>query len=592
MADGSAAPIAADGCATEDGLDVVYFAGCGGSSEAYKIALGKHPDVALNHNEIAIGVHMANCPDTEHFVADVFDVDPTVIRPGVKWRSFWASPDCRHFSKAKGSAPVSPRIRGLAWVVIKVAKLLGSNRPDVIFLENVEEFRDWGPLKPPDEQGRRLPDPARKGATFRLWVRRLEQCGYTVEWRVESAADSGVPTIRRRLFLIARCDGMPIVWEGPTHAPRKIAAAKGLKPYERAADCIDFTRPCPSIFATQEELKAAGIKAKRPLEEATLRRIAKGVERYVIGAAEPFVGQIANWSRDSLHSAGEPLRTVTAYPKGGSFAVVAPHITKFRAGAVGHDMRDPLATVTANSFEKRPGGAVPLGVAAAMLTKFSENSIGHLPDEPLHTVMAGAPRHGLVSAFLEQANTGLIGRAAVEPVSTIVSKSCTQRVIAAALSHAYTSNTAGGMGDPREPAKTITAGGNHHYLLELPMRRPFSPHGDELRAFLVKYYGAAEAADIADPLHSVTSRARFGLVMVAGEVFQISDIGMRMLWPDELKAAQGFPKHYVTGWSAIHGPITKTSETMLIGNSVSPKHGAKHIRANLAGGAWKWRVAA
>ncbi|ATC34634.1 DNA cytosine methyltransferase [Caulobacter vibrioides] len=411
-------------------IDVVYFAGAGGSSEAYRLALGRHPDVALNHNAVAIGVHMFNCPETEHFIADVFDIDPTVIRPGVKWRSFWASPDCRHFSKAKGSAPVSPRVRGLAWVVVKVAKLLGDLAPDVIFLENVEEFVDWGPLLPPDDKGVQRPDPARKGETFGLWCKRLRQCGYVVEYKVDwIAADFGAPTTRKRLILIARRDGQPIVWPEPTHAPRKVAKSKGLKPYVPAADCIDFSLPCPSIFLTQAECRERGIRAKRPLEEATLARIAKGVMRYVIASGDPFIVPIQNWSHERVHDIDDPLRTITAYPRGGAFALVQPEmaagpfvtpLTHHGEGRV-YDPQDPLRTVTAAHRGElalvQPtlmGGAIvgcgsragqspprglddPLGtvigkadrcLTAAYLTKFSENSIGEDPGEPLHTVMA------------------------------------------------------------------------------------------------------------------------------------------------------------------------------------------------------------
>lgn len=560
-------------------LDVVYFAGAGGSSEAYKMALGKHPDVALNHNATALAVHQVNFPDTEHYVADVFDVDPRHIRPGVKWRSFWASPDCRHFSKAKGSAPVSPRVRGLAWVVVKVAKLLGDAKPDVIFLENVEEFQDWAPLIP-REDGQLIPDPAKKGQTFRLWVRRLEQCGYRVEWRELIAADYGAPTIRKRLFVIARCDGHPIVWPDITHAPRKVAASKGLKPYVPAADIIDFTLPCPSIFLTPDQVKEQGLRCKRPLQDATLQRIAKGTLRYVIGAAEPFIVPVTHRGDDRVHPIHEPLRTITTASRG-EFALVSPVMigaaygdNRPGAGLRAWSPEDPLRTVTSS-------GAGGFNLASLFLTKFSENSTGHLPDEPMHTIMAGATRHGVVAAFMEQANTGMVGHDMRAPVSTIVGRGTTQRLVTAHLDHAYGSNKAAGGGDPRDAVKAVTAQGNHHYVLQQQLRQPFAAHGEELRAFLVKYYGEATGQDLADPLHSVTSRARFGLVMVGGQLWQIGDIGMRMLTPDELKAAQGFPKSYITGWDAFGRKVSKTDETLLIGNSVSPINGAAIIAANL-----------
>ncbi|WP_198004276.1 DNA cytosine methyltransferase [Brevundimonas sp. BAL3] len=568
-------------------LDVVYFAGAGGSSEAYKMALGKHPDVALNHNATALAVHQVNFPDTEHYVADVFDVDPRHIRPGVKWRSFWASPDCRHFSKAKGSAPVSPRVRGLAWVVVKVAKLLGDAKPDVIFLENVEEFQDWAPLIP-REDGQLIPDPAKKGQTFRLWVRRLEQCGYRVEWRELIAADYGAPTIRKRLFVIARSDGHPIVWPDITHAPRKIAASKGLKPYVPAADIIDFTLPCPSIFLTPDQVKEQGLRCKRPLQDATLQRIAKGTLRYVIGAAEPFIVPLTHRGEgDRSRSLDEPLPTVTGAHRG-EMAIVTPFLTEIANSSRRrvNSMEDPLGTITA--YPK--GGS--FAQASIFLTKFSENSTGHLPDEPMHTIMAGATRHGLVAAFMEQANTGMVGHDMRSPVSTIVGRGTTQRVVTAHLDHAYGSNHAAGAGDPRDAMKSVTAQGGHHAVVQHELRQPFASHGAELRAFLVKYYGEATGQDLADPLHSVTSRARFGLVMVGGHLWQIGDIGMRMLTPNELKAAQGFPKSYITGWDAFGRKVSKTDETLLIGNSVSPINGAAIIAANLPPSRAPQRVAA
>lgn len=571
-------------------MDVVYFAGVGGSSDAYEIALGQGPHIALNHKDVAIGIHMANHPRTEHLIADVFDYDPRVLRPGVKWRSFWASPDCRHFSKAKGSAPVSPRVRGLCWIVIKVAKLLGDLAPDVIFVENVGEFVTYGPLLPPDEEGRQYPDPKHLGRSFRTFVKRLRQCGYTVEWTVDwVAADYGAATTRQRFLLIARRDGKPIVWPQPWRAHRKKAKASGLRPYVPVADEIDFSLPCPSIFLTQDECKARGINARRPLKPATMARIAKGVQRYVLEAAEPFIVPIQNWSHERVHSTQDPLRTITANPRGGAFALVQPelmggavvgcgsragqsppralddplgtvigkadrclvgaHLTRFQTGSVGSDMADPCPTITANSYHKRPGGCAPLGV---------------------------------VGVYMEQANTGSVGRTCDDPLSTVVQKGCTQRLVAAHLDYAYGSNDAAGAGDPRDPAKAVTASGNHHFLVQHELAMAFAPHGEELRAFLIKYYGSAVGQDLGDPLHCATTRARYGLVLVRGQLMQITDIGMRMLTPKELAGAQGFSKGYRTGWNALTGKrVSVADEVAGIGNSVSPKGAAPFIAANL-----------
>jgi DNA (cytosine-5)-methyltransferase 1 len=674
MADGSVLVAAANDAPVRP-IDVVYFAGAGGSSEAYRLALGRHPDVALNHNAVAIGVHMFNCPETEHFIADVFDIDPRVIRPGVKWRSFWASPDCRHFSKAKGSAPVSPRVRGLAWVVVKVAKLLGDLAPDVIFLENVEEFVDWGPLLAPDEKGVQRPDPARKGETFGLWCKRLRQCGYVVEYKVDwIAADYGAPTTRKRLLLIARRDGQPIVWPQPTHAPRKVAKSKGLHPYEAAADCIDFSLPCPSIFLTQEECRAMGIRAKRPLEPATMARIAKGVYRYVIASGDPFIVPLTHHGDPRAYDLNDPFRTVTAAHRG-ELALVQPQLaggaivgcgsragqspprgldeplgtvigkadrcltaayltkfsensigedpgeplhtvmagaprhglvtqflTKFRTGATGSDLKDPMPTVTANSYNVRPGGSAPLGVVSACLVPSYGERDGQEPrcrgvEEPYPTVVPTGNGGRLVTAFMEQANTDMVGRDMREPVSTIVGKGCTQRVVTAHLDYPYGSNVGAAAGDAREPLKTVTAGGSHHFLVEEEVSPVGSPISDRLSAFLVKYYGSEVGQDLRDPLHCVTTRARFGLVVVRGELMQITDIGMRMLTPRELAAAQGFPKAYRTDRRIDFAtgkvePVTKTDETRLIGNSVSPIAAAPFIRANLPPEAQGVRVVA
>lgn len=537
MADGSAAPfVLASSPVPAQGIGVVYFAGTGGSSEAARLALGRSPDVALNHKWQAIGVHKANHPETEHFISDVFDIDPRCVRPGQKWHWFWASPDCRDFSKAKGAAPVSPRVRGLCWIVIKVAKLLGDLAPDVIFVENVEEFVEYGPLLPPDEHGRQYRDPKHKGRSFRTFVKRLRQCGYVVEWRADwVAGEFGAATTRKRFILIARRDGKPIVWPQAWFAPRRKARAAGLRPYRPVADHIDFGRKCPSIFLTREQCREQGIKAKRPLAEATMARIAKGVERYVIAAAEPFIVPIQNWSHDRVHSVSDPARTITAFPRGGAFALVQPevtamaaHMTRFQTGSVGSDMRDAAPTITANSFHKRPGGCAPLGLVTAQL----------------------APG----------------------------------RLVAAHMDVPYGSNLdrAGG-GDLADPIGSISAGGNHHFLVQSELMLPFAQHGQELRAFLTKYYGTGAVGQaLGDPMHCASTRARFGLVVVQGHLMQITDIGLRMLDADELAGAQGFPAGYRTGWNALtNEQVTQAEEIGGIGNSVSPKGAAPFIAANV-----------
>jgi DNA (cytosine-5)-methyltransferase 1 len=278
-------------------LVIDLFAGGGGASTGIELALGRHVDIAVNHDAQAVNLHQANHPQTRHFVSDVFEVDPIAVTEGRPVGLLWASPDCKHFSKAKGGKPVSKRVRGLAWVVVKWAKL---TKPRQIYLENVEEFKTWGPLA---VDGR--PCPERKGRTFQTWKRQLENLGYVVEHRELRACDYGAPTIRKRLYLIARCDGEPIVWPEPTHE-------KGLKPYRTAAECIDWSLACPSIF-----------ERVRPLAEATQRRIAHGVKRYVIDAAKPFIVPVTHQGDWRVHSIDDPLRTITTARRG-ELALASP----------------------------------------------------------------------------------------------------------------------------------------------------------------------------------------------------------------------------------------------------------------------------
>lgn len=285
-------------------LIIDNFAGAGGASLGIEAAMGRCVDVAINHSPKAVKAHSINHPHTRHLCEDVWDVDPARLIAEYAGRRVglaWFSPDCKHFSKAKGSKPLSKKIRGLAWVVIKWAKAV---RPKVIILENVEEFVTWGPL---DADGRVIP--GKKGQTFLRWVAMLRGLGYEVEHRELVAANYGVPTTRKRFFCIARCDGHPVRWPKRTHAPRNKAAALGKKPWRSAAECIDWSRPCPSIFLSREQ--AREIKVKRPLADATMRRIARGLVRYVIDADEPFIVTCNHAGSGGLRSAGEPVRTVT-----------------------------------------------------------------------------------------------------------------------------------------------------------------------------------------------------------------------------------------------------------------------------------------
>ncbi len=721
-------------------LIIDNFAGGGGTSTGLEAAFGRPVDIAINHDPEALAMHAINHPHTRHLCESVWDVDPIKVTNNQPVALVWLSPDCKHFSKAKGGKPVEKKIRGLAWVTLRWA---AKCKPRVIMLENVEEFKTWGPLirvasqevdqcGNPFEKVTWLPDPKKKGQTFDSFVRQLRGHGYTVEYRELRASDYNTPTIRKRFFLVARRDGLPIKWPEATNAaPTSPAVIAGkLAPWRTAAECIDWSIPCPSIF-----------ERKRPLADATMRRIAKGIMRYVVDSAAPFIvgqggpiysgkpvsadqpfgtmttenhravvvpsivpvthqgadrsesvhepfrtitgaqrgekalatatmvqvgygerdGQApraldvqkplgtvvgankaalvtaflnehANAANQRVMSVDEPLRTICAQVKGGHFSAVsatlvgvggragesrprgageptatitakgdtalvtavlvdaahgevspsgvkrwgqgsksveAPlntvtasggnqalavaHITKFRTGATGSEMIDPLPTITAGPKENPAGAPHALGIVTAhieaMYSQKGEESRGQDADDPLKTVTASA-RHALMTSSLVK----LRG----------------------------TSSTAG----VDEPLHTISAGGQHHA---------------EVRAFLLKYYGTDQDPRLDEPLHTVTTKDRYGLVTIEGVDYQIVDIGLRMLEPAELYRAQGFPADYVIkeipdpavlfkdGEQAAGDPLllprvtlTKSAQVRMCGNSVAPPMAEALIRANFA----------
>lgn len=563
-------------------LIVDCFAGGGGASEGIRQALGRGPDVAINHDAEAIALHQANHPETLHLHSNVWQVDPDDI-----WRRFrrpvgllWASPDCKHFSKAKGGRPVKRSVRDLAWTVVLWARRA---RPGIIVVENVEEFADWGPLAD-DGRGGWRPCPDRRGDTFRQWVAELERLGYRVEWRMLRGCEYGAPTVRRRLFLIARCDGLPIVWPTPTYgAPDDPAVAEGrLRPWRTAAEILDWSLPCPSIFLTREEGRAVG--ANRPLSPKTLARIARGVQRYVLDAVRPFIVPITHGGGEGrTHDLAEPLRTITTANRG-ELALVAPSLATVGYGeAEGQaprapNLAAPLGTVVAGGVKhalvaahlashygaeggralaaNRPlptvtARATQTQVVAAHLGVPYGHSMGAAADGPAATVTTRG-KAALVAAFLAQHNTGLVGHGARKPVSTIVGKGCTQAVVGAHLTACHGASSGG-------------------------------PSGGCVAAFLQKYYGTGgQGQDAADPLHTVPTRDRFGLVTVTveGVPLAIVDIGMRMLTPRELYRAQGFPDAYAIDRGADGGPLTKTAQIRMAGNSVCPPLAAAIVAAN------------
>ena len=533
------------------------FAGGGGASTGIEIAIGRSVDIAINHDPAAIAMHRANHPTTEHYTEDVWKVEPVEACAGRPVALAWFSPDCKHHSKAKGGKPVSKKIRGLAWVAVKWAKAV---KPRVIMLENVEEFQDWGRL---DEKNR--PDPRYKGETFRRFVGQLEKLGYHVEYRLLRACDYGAPTIRKRFFLIARCDGQKIVWPEPTHAaPDSIEVRMGSKkPWVPVSEVLDFSLPCPSIFASSEEImEQYGIRAVRPLSENTMKRIARGLMKFVVNNPKPFIVQV-NHSGDQFRGQDidDPLDTITA--KHGT-GVVAPVLMRNNENAVGSDAREPIGTITT--------GGHHMLIAPSMIQYHSEQSEdvrGQTVDKPILTVDS-SNRYGLVEPFLIQ--TGYGEREGQKPrvldmdkpLGTVVAQS-NKFAMAAAFVTQFNNNCDGQSMDA--PLNTMTAKSNHF---------------GEVNAFLVKYYGSGDNAVSCElPAPTITAKDRMGLVTVHGEDYKIVDIGLRMLTPRELFDAQGFPPDYIIDVDADGKPYPKSEQVARCGNAVCPPIPTALVRANL-----------
>jgi DNA (cytosine-5)-methyltransferase 1 len=516
-------------------LIVDNFAGGGGASTGIEAALGRPVDIAINHDPAAIAMHTVNHPHTRHLCESVWDVDPRHACGGRPVGLAWFSPDCKHFSKAKGGRPVEKSIRGLAWVAVRWAKTV---KPRVIILENVEEFQTWGPLV--DDR----PCPDRKGETFRNWKNALQRLGYQIEHRELRACDYGAPTTRKRLFVIARCDGAPILWPEPTHGPK----GSGLKRYRTAADIIDWSLPCPSIF-----------ERKKPLAENTLRRIARGLQRFVIESPNPFIVRIGHtgWSGSGMqYPVDQPLTTIVSKAE---HCLVAPVVELMFTRSAGNDIAAPLGAVTSHNKE---------AIVAAFLAKnYGGNYTGPGVGlkEPLHTV-AAQDHHALVAASMIRHFGQSVGSTPAEPVGTITPGGLGKTGIVTSRLLKLRGTCKDGQ-PVTEPAPTITAGGLHL---------------GEVRAFLLKYYGnEKDGCDLRAPLHTIPTRDRFGLVTVQGQPYQIVDIGMRMLEPHELFAAQGFPADYIHNHDGHGNPITKTAQVARCGNAVCPPVAEAIVRANL-----------
>lgn len=541
-------------------LIVDNFAGGGGASTGIELATGYSVDIAINHDPEAIKMHKANHPNTKHYCENVWAVDPVKACKGHPVALAWFSPDCKHFSKAKGGKPKDKNIRGLAWVACRWAGLV---RPRVIMLENVEEFKTWGPL------GRRHhPIKAKQGKTFEKFVQQLTDLGYEVEFRELVAADYGAPTMRKRFFMIARCDGKPIVWPEPTHAPADSDEVKAglLKPYVGAYTQLDFSLPCPSIFDTSEEIKEKyGIRAVRPLAPKTMERIARGLKKFVLDNPEPFIVPIGYGERKGqaprVHDIEKPLPTIVGSgkhylcePK------LAPYLSVNRENHFGSDMREPVHTITANNQH--------MLMTPTLIQYHSETAQGEVRgqtiQDPIMTV-DGSNRYGLVTSFIQKYYGGNYqgnGSDIKEPLHTITTL---ERNAMCAVNLIQMNNHCDGR-DVKEPIPTITAGDGHF---------------GEVRAFLIKYYGQGTGQDIKAPLDTVTAQDRFGLVTINGVDYQIVDIGLRMLEPRELYGCQGFPEDYIIDHDYTGKTYPRSEQVRRCGNAVCPPIPAALVRANL-----------
>ncbi len=641
----------------ESEIIVDNFAGGGGASTGIELAIGRSVDIAINHDPNAVAMHTTNHPDTLHYCESVYEVRPKVATAGRPVALAWFSPDCRHFSKAKGAKPVEKAIRGLAWVVLRWGLDV---KPRVMKLENVEEFKTWGPLL----AGEMRPDPARAGETFEAFIGMLttgisadhpalaECCeflnisldsedaarlvnglGYTVEYRELRACDYGAPTIRKRFFMVMRCDGKPIVWPEATHGdPKSPAVLAGkLAPWRTAAECIDWSIPAPSIF-----------DRKKPLADNTLKRIARGIQRFVIDSALPFIVKCNHTTTRGKYDCfrgqalDDPLQTIT---KTHGYAIAVPHLTKFRTGAAGQPVTEPVPTVTAGTSRRPGGNGHALGLVEAALAPFMAGnggseyqakprpldkpahtilkqsrscvvapviarqfgaSIGHRADEPSATITAGGGgKSQLVSAFLAKHYGGNYTGPGVgldEPTHSVTTVDH-HAVVAA---HLMVNNTGHPGGSMESPAHTVTTG-NHHavvasHLVKLrgtcrdgqrtdepmPTITAGGQHVGEVKTTLaVEDYDEERAQQVLAFLQEYCGEDSTGLVEIAGVTYRIVDIGMRMLQPHELYRAQGFPEWYIIDQDYRGVKYAKDKQVARCGNAVPPPFAEALVRANL-----------
>lgn len=535
------------------------FAGGGGASTGIELATGRAVDAAINHDPDAILMHQTNHPQTRHYCESVWDVDPWEVTRGRPVGLAWFSPDCKHFSKAKGSKPVDRNIRGLAWIVLKWA---GTVKPRVIILENVEEFQTWGPVR----KGK--PVKSRRGETFRKWKEQLQALGYEIDHRELVAADYGAPTIRKRFFLIARCDGKPIIWPERTHAPKDSEEVKNgkCKPWRGAAEIIDWTIPCPSIFDTTDEIKEKyGIRAVRPLAVNTQKRIARGIEKFVLQNKEPFIVPIGYGERKGqaprVHDINEPLSTVVG---SGKQYLAMPSLIQYHTEQServrGQGMDEPIMTLDA---------ANRYGLSVAYLAEYFQNGRPLDVNSPLHTSTT-KDRECLCMAHMEKFFSGGYtgnGSDANTPLGTVTAVDH-NGLVETFISKFYKT----GIGQkPDEPLHTVTTSAGHFGIVTVKMSRSEMNlhHWNEVRELLNAYCGYAIAAD------------EILLLDVNGTLYFISDIGLRMLTPRELYAANGFPPDYIIDHDYTGKAYGKTKQVARCGNAVPPPFAEALVRANL-----------
>lgn len=575
-----------------DEIIVDNFAGGGGASTGMELATGRVVDIAINHDPDAILMHRTNHPHSTHYQASVWDVDPVEVCRGRPVGLAWFSPDCKHFSKAKGGKPVDKNIRGLAWIVLRWA---GTVRPRVIILENVEEFQTWGPVR----KGK----PVKKltGQTFRKWLDQLRNLGYDVEWRELVAADYGAPTTRKRFFLIARCDGRPIVWPTPTHAPADSPEVKaGLrKPWRSAAEIIDWSLPTPSIFDTKESIREKyNLTAQRPLRPNTMARVARGVDKFVIKTASPFLVVVNHSGEFRGKDPGEPLQTVTAkHGYGVASPLLAPWTVTNTTNSTGHPVPEPVDTARTGGgggqmflsaslvqYHTEQGERVrgqgldaPLltvdasnryGLSAVCLEKYYGTATGQGAGEPLHTITA-KDREGVVAASLSKFYGGVVGAEMSQPLPTVTSIDHN----AVQMAHMVKLKGTNLGGPVSEPVQTITAGGGHFGVVSTVVA-PVSPGADlknwpKIRELLNTYCGY----DLKE--NEVI------LFQIAGSLYYLADIGLRMLTPRELYRANGFPDDYIIDRDYTGKEYGKAKQVARCGNAVPPPFATALVRANL-----------